>query len=55
MNLFIMELEQKVHGFLNIIGTEQSYKSTTLVPALANIWYYYITSLSKIFTQEQFE
>lgn len=49
-DLFISDLEQNMHTFLKLMGTRNYHKLNTTVPVVANIWYYFMTSLSKIQT-----
>ncbi|CAG9858935.1 unnamed protein product [Phyllotreta striolata] len=48
--LFIMNLEQQIHSFLNLLNSRNHPALNTSVPMIASIWYYFMTSLARIQT-----
>ncbi|XP_066245953.1 peroxisome biogenesis factor 10-like [Euwallacea similis] len=47
---FIDDLESKLHSFLKFFGAPVYHKISRLVPSVANVWYYYMTSLGNLQT-----
>ncbi|CAG9764538.1 unnamed protein product [Ceutorhynchus assimilis] len=47
---FVNDLETQLHSFLKHINVRAYHKIRTFVPSVANIWYYYMTSLGNLQT-----
>lgn len=47
---FLLEIEESLHAFFTLIGSRNSHKISKNTQVLANIWYYFITSIGNIQT-----
>ncbi|KAF7272774.1 hypothetical protein GWI33_014483 [Rhynchophorus ferrugineus] len=47
---FISDLESQLHSFLKYINSRSYHRIRQSIPLIANVWYYYMTSLSNLQT-----
>ncbi|CAG9823728.1 unnamed protein product [Phaedon cochleariae] len=48
--LFVRDIEEQMHSFLKLIGTRTYHKMNKLIPVIANLWYYFMTTLGNLQT-----
>lgn len=47
---FLRDTEENLQAFLKLIGSRNSHRISKNVPLMANIWYYFITSMGNLQT-----